>query len=431
MIEGANETPALGPMGDEDVDPGRSGIGRGLVRLVMDEPSVIEHRRLSYMASLLTGLAGNVADIEISMEGPPGLYVGDDVFLSRPALLDLFSDLTMLKEIETGRKDEIGRFDIPCGSRDHGSPFIDEVGEALRRRLTALGEPLTARRAFSVILTHDVDWVTTLEPVAQVKAWWYWIRGRRGVWFSPRKVMSTSGLARSLDRLLEFERSRGVRSWWFMLASPYGVGRYSSRYHIGWKRARRFVRTIQNAGNRIGLHGSYHARENGSYHKEASLLSKVTGVRTTMHRNHYLRFDPFEGWSKLEEAGIEVDTSIGFVSRLGFRCGMASPYHPFDLARNRVSQIIEVPLVYMERPWHLDSADDILMELGSILESARNVGGTVALLFHPESFAFGERWYPFYGRVIDRCAALGAEFTVEPGPVVPEIFERGPGGLGS
>jgi hypothetical protein len=116
-------------------------------------------------------------------------------------------------------------------------------------------------------------------------------------------------------------------------------------------------------------------------------------------------------WSDLEEAGIEVDSSVGLVSGMGFRAGLATPYRPFLPSAARAARVLELPLVYMDRAEDLNDADRRMTELGETLATVRSAGGWVALLLHPESIAVDLRWVDFYRRVLALCRELGADLS--------------------
>jgi len=131
-----------------------------------------------------------------------------------------------------------------------------------------------------VIVTHDVDRVTLTEPVSIAKSM---VLGA-GHRFPLRSTIDRRGVLRAVEHILEIEAAWGVRPWFFMLAGRYGLGRFSNRYGIRWRKPREVISMIREAGGVLGLHGSYHAKDRDSYGAEAALLADIADQPVVAHR---------------------------------------------------------------------------------------------------------------------------------------------------
>ena len=59
-------------------------------------------------------------------------------------------------------------------------------------------------------------------------------------------------------------------------------------------------------------------------------------------------------YREVEEAGLKLDTSLGFTEQWGFRNSYGLPFMPYDQERERVLKIVEAPLHVMDRTFYRD-----------------------------------------------------------------------------
>lgn len=102
-------------------------------------------------------------------------------------------------------------------------------------------------------------------------------------------------------------------------------------------------------GYEIGTHPSYEAwNDQGMARNEKESLEEIIGNDIKISRQHYLHFKFSETIRILESNGIELDSSLGFFDRIGFRCGTGFIYKLYDLEEERISSVKELPLVFMD-----------------------------------------------------------------------------------
>lgn len=346
----------------------------------------------------------------LEMVGAPDLRLGEDLPYRAEAweaaargelpagdeLAAGFFHLARIEERGAGR-DRHGRFLAASSCLDPLDPPL----ERLRRQLGA--EPPRYRGArFAVALTHDVDlpwrWTRTgvLGAAARLKA--HALAGRvgpalheaRGLARVPlHKLRGTDPNWRFAEIAAE-ERAHEARSTFFLLA---GHGhRADGAAPEAYDRLRpRLVETLTEAGAEIGLHGSYLAAED---------LDRLAGERVALaqldgpllgHRYHYLRVDPQRNLAPLAGLGFRYDTSLGFPDALGFRAGLAHPFRPWDSARDRPADLVEVPLAVMDATLAEEryaglSASAAERRVLELLDRAAEHGGAFSILWHPERF---------------------------------------------
>jgi hypothetical protein len=371
--------------------------------------------RRAYVAGLLAGAAaeglerGGEALAEAHLS-EAGLRVAGRVAVPADELDRLFAAVTLQREVKSGLLDAMGMFDERAAPWDVSKPELDQRAQELARKLGDKPTHAAGAGRLRVILSHDVDRTTFCEPTTLLKGAWRSLR-RRCRDASLMAAFSPKALYRVYEWLLARERHYGACAYYFMLAGPYGVRRYSSRCDIRWSASKDLGALIRGAGMRIGLHGSYYARERDSYREERLRVEESLGVPVTCHRNHYLRFDPVRLWRQMEEAGFEADFSVGFNYRLGFRAGCGNVYPGYDFAQNRVSRVCSVPLLFMDGVLAGADRSALLRELRESLEEARRVGGCVSLLFHPELFVVDPGLMDVFEEVMQMCVALGADVS--------------------
>jgi len=374
-----------------------------------------EHLR--YAAQTLLDSAGldlTLAHAQTGDGGHSGLELTADVFVSADLLRNVFAWLTLARELATGRRDRLGRFDETALTWGVSKPWVDRLARALAEKVPDQWQlSADAQESFSVHITHDVDRTTFLEPYCLLGSALAGLGLRRAGRVPLRTTLAPRALLRGLERLLAYEREQGIGARFFMMSGPYGTGRHGTRTNSSWSSWQETANLIQDAGMAIGLHGSYAARDRDSYSEERERLEQALGCAVTTHRNHYLRFDTERIAGQLEAAGISHDFSVGYTSRVGFRSASARIHRAFDPVNKRETGLLLVPLLFMDT-FQLARAPEVVFgELQSTLEETMRARGTVSLLFHPEIFHAIPHAWPLFERVISLCHDMGADLSGE------------------
>jgi len=332
-------------------------------------------------------------------------------------IAEAFFHLARVEE-RAGPRDQHGRFPAAASCLDPLDPPL----ERLRERL-GVESPRWRGARFAVALTHDVDtpWRWTRIGVrgaaARLKSHALAGRGRAAL----REARSLSGvpvhrLRRtdpnwSFERVVGIERARGARSTFFVMAGHRHAADGASP--ATYERLRpRLVETLRAAGAEIGLHGSYTAADDEEIlRSEHEALAELAGPLDGQ-RYHYLRVDPHRNLAPLERLGLAYDSSLGFSDAIGFRAGIAQPFRPWDLERDRPLDLVEIPLAVMDATFedrYLGlSAREAEPHLLRLLERAAERGGGFAILWHTDRFDPGsaQRWDRLYERLLDRVYEL-------------------------
>jgi hypothetical protein len=223
----------------------------------------------------------------------------------------------------------------------------------------------------AVCLTHDVDNIERpLEHIMKLRD-----RFRQ---VDLRKAMRGEiSLYDNIELIAEREGAERFRSSFYFLSSNYPL-----------EKVKRAARKLDSKGWEIGLHGDF-----GTHDSDAGMQSAVkriaeeVGIRPLGLREHYLKFDFARSWGVMERAGLEYDTTVGNNDRLGFKLGLASPFHPPDADWHPMN-ILELPLSLMDTTlWGYlkKSEEEGFSDVLSFMDKVEEVEGLFTLLWHQEA----------------------------------------------
>jgi hypothetical protein len=328
-----------------------------------------------------------------------------------------------------GARDERDRFPAAASCLDPLDPPL----ETLRGEL-GLEPPRYGDARFAVALTHDVD----------VPRKWTRV-GIRGAAARLRHgaLHEASGLARvplhklrgtdpnwRFAEIVAEERAHGASGSTFYVMAGHGHRADGAAPETYDRLRPKLVETLREAGAEVGLHGSYlGAEELGRLAAEKETLESLAGP-VEGHRYHYLRVDPHLNLVPLAGLGFRYDTTLGFPDALGFRAGIAQPFHPWDFEREEPSHLVEVPLAAMdatlaEERYQGLSAAEAKPQLLALLDWAAENGGGFSILWHPERFdpPSARGWDRLYFELLDGVRERGG-VCLPAGELAGHIYDR-------
>jgi hypothetical protein len=242
----------------------------------------------------------------------------------------------------------------------------------------------------AVCLTHDVDNIA--RPFEHV-----WKTRERFGRLDTLGAFLGRSLYNNVSLVASAEDGRGLRSSFYFMSSEYPL-----------EKVRAVSDRISESGWEVGLHGDFATHDSLEKMNEAvAKFSAGLGFRPIGVREHYLKFDFSKTWEIMEAAGFEYDTTVGNTDRLGFRVGMATPFHP-PSADWRPLNLIELPLTLMDTTlWgYLKRTEDQGFEDSiAMMNAVEEVEGLFTLLWHQEAVRMkGGR---IYWRLIDAVKKKG------------------------
>jgi hypothetical protein len=297
--------------------------------------------------------------------------------------------------------------------------------------------PVPGGYQFIACLTHDVDHPfirkhkldhTTLGFLYRAVAGSLidTIRGRRSLaelfrnWAAALKLpLVHAGLAEDFwarfDRYPKLEG--GARSSFFVIpfeATPGLKNAHSAprhrAAHYGVADLIEHIKTLTAEGCEIGLHGIDAWQDISKGRAELNEVRKVTGTGEIGVRMHWLYFDQHSP-EKIEQAGADYDSTVGYNETVGYRAGTSQAYQPLGTTR-----LIELPLHVMDTalfyPTHLHlSSEEAQKTVSAIVDNAVRFGGVVTVNWHDRSIAPERLWGDFYVNLVSELKEKGAWFA--------------------
>lgn len=150
---------------------------------------------------------------------------------------------------------------------------------------------------------------------------------------------------RNIDKILRINNEYDIRSTFFWLVNQGEGTRSIKNADYDIQKEQRLIKLINKSGFFYGLHKSC---------SEMSIdeeLKKVN-LNTLYNRYHFLNFSTCKDWRKISDSRIELDCSLGFAERYGFRNSYGKSFQPFDCEKNKPFNFIETPLTLMDTTFH-------------------------------------------------------------------------------
>ena len=316
-------------------------------------------------------------------------------------LEELILRLSRLED-EAGLRDRHGRFlsSYHINKSRWEIPILDIIGKVIR---DAFGlSPI--KKKYGVIMTHDVDRVA-VDPTLFIKN----IIEKKKV---ERFALTDEKdyLFQNLMALTDIDFKYGLKSTWFLLSGNYSLKRYGNRYNINSSKVKKLIAAIARNCQSVGLHTSFYgAFDFQQTLKEKRLLEETSEQPIYLNRNHYLRFDIKKSIAIYENCGFEADASMGYSDANGFRAGLCQPFRPWNYEAGRISEILEIPLLYMDSV-KLDDPAESWSDLQRVFHWVKEIRGCGTILFHPCSLANHRENQEFYANAIRECQRLDIPF---------------------
>ncbi len=347
------------------------------------------------------------------------------------------------EQLPGAARDEHGRFPWTASfaARAGIDPLAAPVDE-IRTQLRGLLEraeidvppsPWPDGRSFALAPSHDIDGVVRfgrgrlrglLQAAGQVR------RRRLGAAGRTLRALAADVCGErdpwwTFEEMAAIERRHGARSTHFFLVDH--VAPEDGPPPAGdTTRLPDAIAEVVGLGDEVGLHPSYtsYLLPNRIVDERAELAALSGLAPSSVVRHHYLRVRPDGGPAALARSGLEVDSSLGWAERPGFRSGFSFPHRLYDLERESILPLVEVPLLLMDatldQPRFLDLSPSEATRLARhAVDALAWTGGGASILWHNDRF---DRFEP------PRMAALYEELlalAVERGAWLAPVGEVG------
>lgn len=249
---------------------------------------------------------------------------------------------------------------------------------------------------FAACLTHDVDviqkykkFINVIRPSASLL-----LKYRRPLRAIKNFISYFRGYKKdpfyTFDYIIDLEKSYGFKSSFYFMSG--GTSEVDNKYDIRDKKVRELVNKIDGFDFEVGFHGSYNSYNNVKMLKEEKeKLDGIVNGKLYGCRQHFLRFQAPYTWQNQEQAGLIYDTTLSFADAEGFRCGICFPYKPYDLYKDRILDIWEIPLMVMEASlqnpdYRAYTPKQGLEETKKLIDTVKKHNGVFTMLYHNSSF---------------------------------------------
>lgn len=288
--------------------------------------------------------------------------------------------------------------------------LVDEYRAVFREWLGSMGVESPEPGRPSVLLSHDID--------SGIKAtrgpfWSHLIRGVGRDLIRHRSPttafeLGVNGIAvgvgltppfGSVADIVKESEGRGLKSHFFFMAN--GTHRDDATYDVFARQTVDEIKTALGRGHRVGLHVGIDAyADSAALLREWNDLGKASGDRPFGTRTHFFGFRVPDTWAAMARLGVGFDSSMGLSDMCGFRTGTTHPHRVFDLAQDRALDLIEAPVMIMDKAIYNLPAERRSAIVDNIVQTVKRHGGCLVINWH--YWYFTSRYLTIYRDLLDR-----------------------------
>jgi len=305
-------------------------------------------------------------------------------------LAAIFYLVNCIQEHAANSFDKYGRYPYENSIQKNESMLhyniVQDLIDELFRVHPKLSQLKTTKRKSSFFLTHDIDTVYGAKNQNGDHAL------KKHQYHKIPKLLWNHYVGTpewvNMDKIMAIEEQYGFTSTFYWLVHK---DKENADYDLNDLLIKKQVQKVRSKGFEMGLHKSL---RDTSFKDEMKLLDHPT----VGQRYHFLKFNQPNAWEELEQAGIKLDTSLGFSEDFGFRNSYGLPYMPFNLSENRVYDLIEVPMNIMDRTFFNQNKSVVQIEKELIDWLDRNKENTVITINFHNNF-FDDMLYADYDKL--------------------------------
>ncbi len=188
--------------------------------------------------------------------------------------------------------------------------------------------------------------------------------------------------------LLDIEKKHRLPATYFFL--PKRKKHHDAYYDLSEKRIKSAMQLIDDAGGKIGLHGTVDSSHSTEALKEdLEKLKKSSPQPIRGMRQHRLMYQRKTTPKLHDEVAFQYDASLGFAEHEGFRNSYCHPFKLYNFEKEQPYNTWEIPLVVMDgtlfqyRGYTMEHAMETCMDLAAEIKKHH---GVFSLLWHNSFF---------------------------------------------
>jgi len=327
------------------------------------------------------------------------LICGLDIFASS------FFMLTRWEEYVIKAKDSNGRFadeqSLAFQFGFYKRAVVNEYVELLWNMLVHFGfNQKRKERKYNLFLTHDVDFFRRYDSTKKLaKA----IGGDLLKRKSPKMAKETISTFQKIKSgevqdpydtfgfLMDISDKNNIKSHFYFI--PAKLGEADAQYNIDDTEVIRTIERIYKREHIVGAHFGWDSfNDNDKMLIEQNRLADIIGD-INESRQHFLRFENPKTWQILEQNNIKIDSTLGYTSDIGFRCGTCYEFSVFDIIERKKLNLKEYPLIVMDTALANSTKrnkEKFLSELYEINKTVKSFNGNFVFLWHQNNKALPE-----------------------------------------
>lgn len=333
----------------------------------------------------------------IPEENIPVIYGTEEILSDSKSVtcgIDIFASaffmLTRWEEYVSDIKDQYNRFpdkeSLAVKHRFNLRPVVNEYIEMLWNMLVYLGcRQKRKTETFRIIPTHDVDRIfpgrisqdlSSFMKRKQVK------RFAAGLYYSFFRVNSFD----SFWYIMEQSEIRNLQSRFYFLCG--NNLKYENYYDMENSKVLKTASEIIKRNHVLGFHPGYNTYNNEeAFYSEKQFLEETLDVNINEGRQHFLRFENPTTWDIWDKQGMNIDSTMGYSTCFGFRCGTANIYNVFNILTRKKLNLKEMPMIIMETVFKQPgNRENRIEEIKILREKAEKYSMPFTVIFHNHSF---------------------------------------------
>jgi hypothetical protein len=221
-----------------------------------------------------------------------------------------------------------------------------------------------------------------------------------------------------LDEYLEIEKQYdATSSYYFLMNSTDNDSDYDFQNPL----VKEKMKFIERSHCEVGLHSSFESYDNKHrIIEEKTSLEESLGTEVSGVRQHFLRISVPDTWRNQDSAGFTYDSTFGYADETGFRAGTCLPYNPWDSAKKKKLQLLEIPPAIMDRTlfWNRYLAltfEEAFRNCRKLVDIVHNYNGALTLIWHPHSKLMDRKknqsWSDMYRQILAYSSQYNPWYT--------------------